>query len=225
MLVKINLGCGEKWVHDWVNIDWSWNARIRKHPIAKVFVPLLQYFGWIDTSINWPPDLVLHDIRKKLPFKDETVDYIYAAHVLEHLRKYEAIEVLKDCHRILKAKGIIRIVVPDLELFALKYVTRDYDFYYKAFTYGISNRDTFADRFLAIFYDEKSKQQIKSKLKSKLFPVPYHQWMYDFDLISFLLRDVGFKSIEKLAPRVGKVPDILKLEDNAPENLYIEAQK
>jgi SAM-dependent methyltransferase len=226
-IVKVNLGCGEKWVHGWINIDWSWNARIRKHPITKPFVPLLRFFGLIDTSINWPPDLILHDIRKKLPFKDNSVDFIYTAHVIEHLKKYECINCLKECYRILKKDGIIRIVTPDLQFFALKYIERDQKFYYEQFRYQISDADKFADRFLSIIYDKKNKepQSIKEKIKSFLFPIPYHMWLYDFESLSAILHEIGFRNIERCAFRKGRVPDLDKLEEPAPENLYIEAQK
>lgn len=42
-------------------------------------------------------------------------DVIYHSQVLEHFTKDQAEFFIKECYRILKPKGIIRIVVPDLE--------------------------------------------------------------------------------------------------------------
>lgn len=228
MLMKVNLGCGEKWCDGWVNIDWSWNARIRKHPLTRFWLPSLMHrFNLIDININWPSNLVIHDVRKRLPFDNSTVDCIYTSHVIEHLTKYEATKTLTDCHRILKARGVIRIVVPDLELFASKYVARDYDFYYKNFTYDKSVGDTFADRFLSIFYekDRTSVQSIRQKIKSSLFSNPYHKWLYDYESLSAILSQIGFEDIERYSPKIGTVPDLNMLEESSPESLYIEAQK
>jgi predicted SAM-dependent methyltransferase len=50
-------------------------------------------------------------------FADESVDEIYASHVLEHLdHKREIPKALKELHRILKPTGVLSISVPDLEI-------------------------------------------------------------------------------------------------------------
>lgn len=211
-------------------MDWNWNARIRRHPLTRFWLPsVLHRLQLIDVNIDWPPDLVLHDIRKRLPFQNSTADYIFASNVLEHLKKCETIQVLKDCHRILKAKGIIRIVVPDLQLLALKYVTRDHDFYYKTITYAKSSGDTFADRFLAFFYEESNKKSIRSlkqRIKSLLFANPYHKWLYDYESLSTILSQIGFKDIKRCTAKKGKAPDLDRLEgSHLPENLHVEARK
>jgi len=58
-----------------------------------------------------------YDIREKLlsEFKDDSVDIIYTAHFIEHLEYKVVFELLKDCHRVLKPKGLIRITVPDVD--------------------------------------------------------------------------------------------------------------
>ena len=53
------------------------------------------------------------DASKRLPFKDNTFDLIYASHVLEHIPWYKTEEVLKEWVRVLKPGGILEIWVPD----------------------------------------------------------------------------------------------------------------
>jgi SAM-dependent methyltransferase len=227
MPVKVNLGCGGKWLSDWINIDWSWNARVRKHPILKLLVPFLQRSNLIDTTFEWPYDLILHDIRRKLPFEDEAVDFIYMSHVIEHMKKYEAMSSLRECYRILKNEGLVGLAPPDLQFFATKYIERDLNFYFKKFQYRLSNEDTFADRFLSIVYDgtDEEPKKIGERIKYLLFPNPYHMWLYDYESISTILRKAGFKDVTRCSPRNGLVPDLDKLESLFLENLYIEAQK
>ena len=49
-------------------------------------------------------------------FDDNSVDTIYACHVLDHLsRKNELDKALSEWHRVLKERGLIRIAVSDFE--------------------------------------------------------------------------------------------------------------
>ncbi|MDJ0742753.1 MAG: methyltransferase domain-containing protein [Xenococcaceae cyanobacterium MO_167.B27] len=52
----------------------------------------------------------------KLDFEDNTFDFIFSEHFLEHLFMDEALELLKEFHRILKPYGVLRIIVPDYDL-------------------------------------------------------------------------------------------------------------
>jgi hypothetical protein len=47
----------------------------------------------------------------------------YASHVIEHLHPADAEGLLRQCHRVLKSQGIVRIVVPDLEGLVREYVS------------------------------------------------------------------------------------------------------
>jgi predicted SAM-dependent methyltransferase len=63
-----------------------------------------------------------YDLNKDVPFGDEVFDVVYHSHFVEHLQKQKALEFLNECHRVLKAGGIIRVAVPDLEQIARAYL-------------------------------------------------------------------------------------------------------
>jgi hypothetical protein len=74
--------------------------------------------GWqnFDSEIN---------IERRLPFPDNHADFIFAEHVVEHVDYYKAIAFLKECHRVLKPGGVIRICVPSVENI-MERATEDY---------------------------------------------------------------------------------------------------
>lgn len=61
------------------------------------------------------PDIRYHDVRKPLPFADDTFEAAYALHIVEHLTPAEAASLLNELSRVLKPGGIVRISTPDLE--------------------------------------------------------------------------------------------------------------
>jgi ubiquinone/menaquinone biosynthesis C-methylase UbiE len=57
---------------------------------------------------------IVHDIEKDLPFESNSIDSIYSSHSLEHCSHYKVDDILKECHRILKPGGSLRLIVPDV---------------------------------------------------------------------------------------------------------------
>jgi predicted SAM-dependent methyltransferase len=93
-MMYVNLGCGARYHTDWLNFDFeSDNKNIRSS-----------------------------NLLNGIPLADTTVDVIYHSHVLEHFSKNEALNFIKECYRVLKPNGIIRVVVPDLEQLAMEYI-------------------------------------------------------------------------------------------------------
>lgn len=82
----LNLGCGSHFDNRWVNVDFS------------------------DTG----PGVIVYDLRKGIPFTDASFDVVYHSHVLEHFSRTAGKQFLKECYRVLKPNGVIRVAVPDL---------------------------------------------------------------------------------------------------------------
>lgn len=62
------------------------------------------------------------DLSKKLPYENHTFDAIYCSHFIEHIHLDKIHEFFTECERVLKPKGLIRIVLPDFENIAREYV-------------------------------------------------------------------------------------------------------
>ena len=50
-----------------------------------------------------------------------------------------------------------------------------------------------------------------------------HKYMYDFDMLSARLRDIGFREVTKCQYQQGRIPDIDILDNRPDESLFVEA--
>jgi predicted SAM-dependent methyltransferase len=84
---KLHLGCGERFLSGYIHIDIDQHDHI-------------DYLRPIDNL----------EI-----FEDNTVQEIYASHVLEYFDKYKVVNVLKEWKRVLRPGGELKLAVPDFE--------------------------------------------------------------------------------------------------------------
>lgn len=91
---KLNLGCGSRFHPDWVNVNFA----------------------------STGPGVISANLNEGVPFPDNSFDVVYHSHLLEHFPKLDAPKFLKECFRVLRSGGVVRVVVPDLEVIARKYL-------------------------------------------------------------------------------------------------------
>lgn len=78
---------------------------------------------WTNVDFEAASDAVMScDIRRGLPFADGAFQACYSSHVLEHLTPAEGAGLLREIRRVLAPEGVVRIVVPDLELIVHDYL-------------------------------------------------------------------------------------------------------
>jgi predicted SAM-dependent methyltransferase len=71
--------------------------------------------GWVNTDHRPGPWTLPHlDATRRFPFPDATWDRAYSEHMIEHVPQPQGLAMLRECHRVLKPGGRIRIVTPDL---------------------------------------------------------------------------------------------------------------
>jgi len=209
---KVNLGCGTTVLEDWINIDGSFNAYISKFPLIRNFLFKIGLIPSDIYDITWPHNIIVRDVRKKFPFKDDSIDYIYSSHLIEHLTKDQANKMLEECFRVLKIGGLIRIATPDLEILTRKYID------------DLENKISHcpSEKFLDILGVFQNKE---SSLLIKIFDHSQHKWIYDYNSIYILLDSIGFSKIEKKSYQEGQMPNIEFLDNRPDQSLYVEAVK
>jgi len=202
-IVKVNIGAGLSVAPGWMNVDSNAYTIVSKLPdwIIKVLYRVSnlknRYSSREFLDLLKTHNFIPHDLKYGLPFPDESVDFLYSSHLLEHLFRDDAAGLLKEAYRVLKKGGSIRICVPDLEYAISLYQGGDKT---KALSYFFSAAN-FNERF------------------------DNHKYMYDFDLLKSLLMEAGFAGIERCSYRQGNVPDIDKLDNRPEETLFVESVK
>lgn len=118
----LNLGCGYRTSPRCTNIDWSPAIRLQTSRLGRRVAPYLAGRDrWAEFEQR-AGEVMCHDLRRGIPFPDDSADVVYHSHVLEHLDRDVVPGFLAEVRRVLKPGGIHRIVVPDLELQARAYL-------------------------------------------------------------------------------------------------------
>ena len=73
--------------------------------------------GWLNTDIEPSDGQAYLDATAVFPFPDESMHYVFAEQLIEHLTYEQGLGMLKECRRILKSGGRIRIATPNLSSF------------------------------------------------------------------------------------------------------------
>jgi len=238
----LNLGSSAHVAPGWNNVDWSWLLRLAHWPR---FASLLHTTGILSDFRNerlrrLDSDAICWDLRRGVPFPDGVFDVVYHSHVLEHIEREAVPGFLSECLRVLKPGGTLRVVVPDLERLARRYVStlerpsgRVVDAEYDSAVNDILDQlvrqtpkarssQPFAVRLLeAVFVGDTSRSGER------------HRWMYDRFSLHRLLLGVGFYRVTVLDERTSEIEgwSAFGLDVGAdgtaykPDSLYLEARR
>jgi predicted SAM-dependent methyltransferase len=132
--------------------------------------PKIPGFTHIDYQTGENVDLV-GDIGNLPMYQDNSVSLIYASHSFEYFHLDEAPHVLKEWRRVLKPGGILRLSVPDF--------TRLIEVYKKSGDIR---------KILGPLYGRWAINDIYEV---------YHRTVYDYSLLTELLKEAGFTNIHK----------------------------
>lgn len=116
-MIYLNLGCGNTRIKDCINID---------------------------TRKECNPDLI-SDI-KKLPYKNNSIDGIYALDVLEHIPRKLVLNTLNYWYNLLKVGGFLIIRLPNVKKISERYINKEIDCNeFSRLIYGGQEQNNFAN--------------------------------------------------------------------------------
>jgi predicted SAM-dependent methyltransferase len=186
-----------------------------RRPDGQIWVQLGSGAHYIDGMINVDvnpfrkSDMWL-DLRKGLPFADNSVDAIYCCHTLEHFYEPDVRGIIRECMRSLKPKGGLRVVTPDLKKAVEAYLQGD-----------IKRFSDFPDR----------RKSIGGKLANYLLCRDQHRLIFDFSFWKEILEDEKFMEVAECKPhesRIFPTKEISIFEYEHPDahhSVFVEAFK
>lgn len=152
------------------------------------------------------------DACQPLPFVADSIDWIYAEHMIEHIRLLDAKRWTREVKRILRPGGLFRVTTPDLGKYIAGYLHDD----------GFFARHREACMKAGVPLESR-----RAFMVNQIFRFYGHQWIYDFDELRYVLGLAGFPvdSIAERAFREGAIPEIAVMdrEFRREETIYIEA--
>lgn len=141
--IKLNLGCYNKPIHGFINID------IREDTLSDC----------------------LDDVFELTTVPNNSIDVIFASHLLEHKSRNDSKNALMRWNEILKSGGQLYLAVPDMECVFAHY-----------------------------FYHKKLSDLFSALGGSQRHEYDYHLSHFDFDTLKNLLEDSGYSNIERYDP-------------------------
>jgi SAM-dependent methyltransferase len=167
--------------------------------------------GWINADISPSAEYYI-DAREVLPFKTETLDAIFSEHFIEHLEYQDAINWVAECYRCLKPGGVFRVSTPGLEQIIAMYSGKS----------PYVNRDTVIKRHFSRFapevadtYGPSCRQHPCIMANDKLRLWGNHRFIFDQDLLTWVLKDQGFSDIHSADYGESSLPYMRDLERHA----------
>ncbi len=145
-MIKLNLGCWKRNFPGWINID----------------------------VIGYPHVHFQRSVDDLSMFEDDSVDLVYASHVLEYFTFEQARAAITEWCRVLKPDGEVRIAVPDFEALVKVYEKYKDPLMLRGSIFAI------VDKVLEV----EGKQV-------------FHKMIYDEALLTRLLEECGFTDVKR----------------------------
>src|SRR3989338_3615683 len=190
---KLHLGCGTTILPSWLNSDLFGNNK-------RIFL----------------------DAAKRFPFPNNTFDYVFSEHLIEHLTYAKGMSMLQECFRVLKKGGKIRVATPDLSFLIFLHQPKKSELqqrYIKWATNAFIPSAPSADDAFVI---------------NNFFRAWGHRFIYDKKILQQSLQTAGFTSVTTCKPSISSDPVLCSLEQhghlignafNLLETMVLEGKK
>jgi len=83
--------------------------------------------GWVNYDIRRLPQLTVQGDIRKLPFKDNTFQIVFARDVIEHVSRRHVIPTIQEIWRVLAPRGRAEIITPNLDTIISEYSNKVFD--------------------------------------------------------------------------------------------------
>ena len=160
---------------------------------------------------------IQHHVAEPFPIENESLDWCYSEHLIEHLPPELGVAWLADMRRLLKPGGFVRVSTPDLRKYAEGYFDPAGEFFAE---HG---------RRLEGLLGEKAPSERRAYMLNQTFFGWGHKWIYDFEELRHAAVAAGFSpdAARRRTFRDSAAPEVAQLDipARADESVYVEIEK
>ncbi len=170
---KLHLGCGHHILPGWLNCDYA-------PPLSSA---------------------ITLDVTRTFPFMNDTFDYVFSEHLIEHLPYTKGQFMLTECLRVLKVGGRIRMSTPDLAFLISLYR---------------KNKSRLQRRYIRWTAEEVMRDVSTCSdtfVINNFVRAWGHTFIYDEKTLRFLMNSAGFHDIIRVSLNISEYPDLRYLEN------------
>ena len=152
------------------------------------------------------------DVSKPLPYLNNSVDYVFHEHLIEHLDEVDGYNFMKECYRILKPGGYLRISTPSIEGIIKCYqnweqVSPEFQQRHGSKTSFINNATLGQTaNYIGKRFDPQGKSITLNRGDH------WHRFYYDKEDLKYKLTKVGFREVRFVDKQCSDIPQLRNLE-------------
>ena len=182
------------------------------------------YPGWLNTDVadfKRENEVVYLDARQPFPLPDDSFDFVFSEHMIEHLTYPDGLRCLKECSRVLRPGGRIRIATPSLNRLITLYEPEQTDLQRRYVRWSVESFQGDRVPGLAGF------------VVNNFFRDWGHEFIYDTQTLRHALETAGLVDVQERAVGESEHPELVGLERhmrsaaefNAFETMVLEARQ
>jgi len=161
--------------------------------------------GWLNTDIQSIADVMQMDATERFPFADNTFEYVFTEHMIEHVPYPKGQQMLHECYRVLRHGGAVRVITPNL-----------------ATIIGLYGRDPCPEqrkymRWFSEAFLQNGSQPNAVLTINAMFRLWGHQFLYDETTLTHSMTEAGFRAVRRYS--LGESP-YLELQNLENEERY-----
>jgi predicted SAM-dependent methyltransferase len=180
--------------------------------------------GWLNTDIyddRRNGEVVYLNARERFPLPDASFDLVYTEHMIEHIPYGDAQRCLRECRRVLRPGGRLRVATPSLENL-LGLFGEQTDLHRRYMQWAV---ETFV---------KDADEPLPGIVVNNFFRNWGHQFIYDRDTLRHALEAAGFGDVKECNVGESDEPALVGLERhgemippefNVFETLILEATR
>jgi predicted SAM-dependent methyltransferase len=182
---KLHIGCGQQPLTGWLNSDY--------YPTN--------------------PDILHLDATVRFPFDDNSFDYVFSEHMIEHITYLDGLKMLKESRRILKPNGKIRISTPNLQFLIDLYSNSKTETQKNYIQWVSDNIIKNGELGAPEFMNELKKGAINESIIINRYVRKWgHQFIYDKQTLCHSLELSGFVNVTSHKINISDDPSFRDLE-------------